>query len=180
MNLYVLRHGTTVWNEKGITQGRSQNRLSKSGCKLVERVAKDFANTKIDLIVSSPLMRTIQTSNIINKYHNVKIIKDEAITEMDQGIFTAKKYKTLTDLEKKQKHERSKITKMESFEHGYNRALDFVNKIKSEYKNKDILVVTHNNIASFIELIALNKKVDFNNREQMSNFKNAELKHFTI
>lgn len=125
-------------------------------------------------------MRTIQTSNIINKYHNVKIIKDEAITEMDQGIFTARKYKILTELEKKQRHERSKITKMESFEHGYNRALCFVNKIKNEYKNKDILVVTHNNIASFIELIALNKKVDFNNREQMSNFKNAELKHFVI
>ncbi|MBO7527954.1 MAG: histidine phosphatase family protein [Clostridia bacterium] len=47
MNLYVLRHGTTVWNEKGITQGRSQNRLSKSGYKLVENVAKDLQIAKL-------------------------------------------------------------------------------------------------------------------------------------
>ena len=34
MNLFVMRHGTTVWNEKGITQGRTNNRLSKSGIEL--------------------------------------------------------------------------------------------------------------------------------------------------
>ena len=33
MNLYIMRHGTTTWNEKGITQGRSNNKLSKKGNK---------------------------------------------------------------------------------------------------------------------------------------------------
>ncbi|MGN1208302.1 MAG: histidine phosphatase family protein, partial [Christensenellales bacterium] len=88
MNLFVMRHGTTIWNEKGITQGRSQNRLSKTGIELAKERAKEYANTKFDVIVCSPLMRTVQTANIMNKFHNVKILKDERLLEIDQGYFT--------------------------------------------------------------------------------------------
>ena len=83
MKVYIMRHGTTVWNEKNITQGRSQNRLSVSGKQLVEKVAKQNSALKIDVIFSSPLMRTMQTANIMNKYHNVPILKDERLTEID-------------------------------------------------------------------------------------------------
>lgn len=86
-----MRHGTTAWNEKGITQGRTNNRLSKSGKVLTEQRAKDFAYKNIDIIFCSPLMRTVQTANIINKFHNVKIQKDDRLIEIDQGIFTGKK-----------------------------------------------------------------------------------------
>ena len=97
MNLYVMRHGTTVWNEKGITQGRSNNRLSKNGIELTELVSKKFKDIKFDVIISSPLMRTIQTANIMNKYHNVKVFKDDELLEIDQGIFTGHYKNSLTE-----------------------------------------------------------------------------------
>ena len=46
MNLYVMRHGTTVWNEKGITQGRTNNRLSKGGVLLTQEVAEKLRNSE--------------------------------------------------------------------------------------------------------------------------------------
>jgi hypothetical protein len=41
-----MRHGTTVWNEKGITQGHTNNRLSKKGKILTEEVALKYKNIK--------------------------------------------------------------------------------------------------------------------------------------
>ena len=46
MKVYVLRHGTTVWNEEGRTQGRRQNKLSVSGKKLAEQTAEKLKNEK--------------------------------------------------------------------------------------------------------------------------------------
>ncbi len=36
-------------------------------------------------------MRTMQTTNIMNKYHNAKIIRDSRIIEVDEGIYTKQK-----------------------------------------------------------------------------------------
>ena len=64
MKVYVMRHGTTVWNEKRITQGRTNNRLSKNGKALTEEVALKHKDVKFDAIYSSPLMRTMQTTTL--------------------------------------------------------------------------------------------------------------------
>ena len=97
MKIYIMRHGSTVWNEKGITQGRSRNMLSENGRFLVQELANKYKNIQFDVIFSSPLMRTMQTSNIMNKYHNVKIIKDERLIEIDQGVFTGRSKNDLTE-----------------------------------------------------------------------------------
>lgn len=100
MKIYVVRHDTTVWNEKGITQGQSRNRLSEKGKSEVETVALKTKNYNFDVIFCSPLMRTVQTANIFNTYHNVKIIKDYRLIEMSQNQYTGKKFVDLTDEEK--------------------------------------------------------------------------------
>ena len=91
MKIYVMRHGKTNWNENGTIQGRSNNRLSNNGKAVVEEVALKQKDTKFDIIFCSPLMRTMQTANIMNQYHNVKILKDERLIEIEQGIFTRRK-----------------------------------------------------------------------------------------
>ena len=101
MKIYVMRHGTTVWNEKGITQGHTNNRLSKKGKILTEEVALKYKNINFDIIFCSPLMRTVQTANIMNKYHNSKIVKDSRLIEIDQGIFTGRSKYDLTEEEKR-------------------------------------------------------------------------------
>ncbi len=180
MNLYVMRHGTTAWNEKGITQGHSQNRLSQIGKKMVEEVAKKNKDVKFDVIISSPLFRTIQTANIMNKYHNTKIIKDNLLIEIDQGIFTGKKAKFLTEEEKLLKKQRSKLAKMESFEECFKRVKTFVDSMREKYKYDNLLIVTHNCVATFIEDIVLKKEINFEDKNFLVNFGNAELKKFEL
>lgn len=180
MKVYILRHGTTCWNEQGKTQGRSQNRLSKSGIKLAEETAENLKNTQIDVIYASPLMRTMQTAKIINKYHNVKIIKSELITEIDQGIFSGRLYKTLTDEEKRLKKERHPSTGMESMENVFKRVKQFAETVLKNEKHENILVVSHNVICSNLSLVLTNTKPDFNDKNQMEAFCNAAVKMYEI
>ena len=180
MKIYVMRHGTTVWNEKGITQGRTNNRLSKQGISLTEQVALKYKNVKFDVIYSSPLMRTMQTSNIMNKYHNIKIIKDQRLIEIDQGIFSGKSKFELTDEEITLKFSRSSKCGMESYESVYKRVENFINELKENTKHKNVLIITHNVNASFIADILNGIDVDFENDTHLRNFKNAEVKCFNI
>ncbi len=180
MKIFVMRHGQTVWNKKGITQGRSKNRLSKEGLLQAEESARILKYEKIDLIISSPIMRTVQTANIMNKYHNIKIIKDDKITEIDQGIFTGRKYASLTEEEKQIKAKTSKSAGMESFENVAKRVQDFVEEIKQKYNEKTLLIVTHNITASAIEAYIKNEKFDMQIFRNKINFKNAEVKSFEI
>jgi len=175
-----MRHGTTVWNEKGLTQGRSQNRLSKCGISLVKCRSEEFKNIHFDLIISSPLMRTMQTANIINKYHSVKIVKDERIIEINQGVFTGRHKDSLSDEEKKLKFARSKECGMETFQDVYVRLKGFAEDIKSKYSDIDVFIVTHNACASMLEDIFSNVKTDFGNYKNLSKFGNAEVKCFDI
>ena len=102
MKLYVMRHGTSIWNEQGKTQGRSNNRLSENGKKIIEKTANQLKNIKFDIMFCSPLMRAVQSANILRKKLKCKKIKDNRIIEIDQGIFTGKIYNQLTPLQIKQ------------------------------------------------------------------------------
>ena len=180
MKIHVMRHGTTVWNERGITQGRTNNRLSKNGVLLTEKVSKRYKDCKFDIIFCSPLMRTIQTANIMNRPHNVKIIKDENLIEIDQGIFTGRSKDDLSEDEKRLKALRDKSTGMETYASALDRARDFLSALRKNTKYKNVLVITHNVIASFLDDVLNNVKVDFKNPDHLRNFKNAEVKTFEI
>ena len=180
MKVYVMRHGTTVWNEKRITQGRTNNRLSKNGKALTEEVALKHKDVKFDVIYSSPLMRTMQTTNIINKYHKAKVIREKRLIEIDQGIFSGKGKNEITEEERKLKNSRAKECGMESYQSVYERIKDFICELKKNKTHETILIVTHNVCASFIADILNNIEVDFENDSHLRNFANAEVKCFEI
>lgn len=180
MKIYVMRHGTTVWNEQKITQGRSQNRLSKNGKCLVEEVAKKYKNAKFDVIFSSPLMRTIQTANIMNKYHNTKIVKDERIIEINQGIFTGRCKKSFTEEEKLLRKRRDASCGMENYESVFNRTKDFLLKLKQQKTYDNVLIITHAVPARLLEKIICKEAIDFADHDDLHNYKNAEIKCFDL
>ena len=180
MKVYIMRHGTTVWNEKKRTQGRSQNRLSASGKELVEETAKKYMSAKFDVIFSSPLMRTMQTSNIMNKYHNVKVIKDEHLIEIDKGVLTGRFSSSLTEEEKHLRKVCPESLKIETYKSVFERANEFVNDVLKTCKFQNVLIVTHGVVARFLYAILANENIDINNPEVVKKFENAEIKEIDI
>lgn len=176
MNLYVMRHGTTIWNEKRRTQGQVNNKLSISGIEQAKNLAYSFKNISVDLIFTSPLLRAVQTANIINKYHKVKIIKDHRLTDIDQGYFTGKYFDKLSEEEKIGKNNKDKKYNMESFESLYMRIKSFYDYILEAYKNYTILVVAHSGITAMLDYITKNNIFNKETYSEIALLKNAEIK----
>ena len=182
MKVYLMRHGQTVWNEIGRAQGRLHNRLSQTGKLQAEEASKRYKNVKIDVIYCSPLMRTIQTANIMNKNHNVKIIKDDRLIELDRGIFTGKLKKKFSPQEQEQYAIHDESCGMETHKKLLVRTKDFVRNVINQNKNKNILIVTHGEVAYCIECLLSRKDLtDFiQNKSDPTPYQNAEVHQVEI
>jgi broad specificity phosphatase PhoE len=66
MNIYFVRHGQSELNKEKVHQ-YSHTPLSELGQKQAELVAERLSKIQVDKIISSPYLRTKQTTEIINK-----------------------------------------------------------------------------------------------------------------
>jgi broad specificity phosphatase PhoE len=65
--VYLVRHGDTVATMKGRICGHSDITLNDNGVYQAEVLAAWFSDMGIESIFSSPLARTVQTSDVIEK-----------------------------------------------------------------------------------------------------------------
>lgn len=85
--IYIIRHGETDWNAEGRYAGRMDIPLNKKGIEQARKLKEKFKNIKIDIVITSPLIRAIQTADEI--VNNEKII-DYRIIERFNGELEGK------------------------------------------------------------------------------------------
>lgn len=83
--IFLVRHGTTAYNETGLLQGRIDNPLSPSGREEVSLLAEKLKSEPIGVIFSSPLKRAIETAELINEFHRVPVRIIDQFVEIDMG-----------------------------------------------------------------------------------------------
>ena len=83
MQLIVLRHGPTPWNEAGRLQGRTDLPLSEGGRCILQNWVVPVQWRAIPCW-ASPLRRALETAEILNLLHPVVT---SALIEMDWGSF---------------------------------------------------------------------------------------------
>ena len=144
MKIYVTRHGQTDWNVQGKTQGRTDIELNEVGIKQAKQTKEELKNVDIDLIICSPLKRAKQTAEIINEGRNIQIIFDNQIIERNFGEFEGKKIKfdEFWDYNAHPRYQRA-----ETIQEIISRISNFLDKIKGEYKDKNVLLVTHGGVS---------------------------------
>jgi probable phosphoglycerate mutase len=88
MNLYVMRHGRTNYNELGLCNDdpRTNVHLNDIGILQAREAAEKLRDTIIDRIIVSPLSRTRQTADIINQYHHAPIEVHPGIIDIRSGF----------------------------------------------------------------------------------------------
>jgi len=79
--IFVVRHGETKANEKGIEAGPLDYPLAKKGVKEVEFIAKTLSDAKVTNVYSSPVYRAVQTAKILARPHKLKVKTLEELTE---------------------------------------------------------------------------------------------------
>ena len=85
--IYIVRHGQTEKNKANVLQGRSDVPLNDAGRRQAEEVRDRFreAGIRFDLVYTSPLIRAVQTAEIIAG--GTPQIVDERLIEMDYGPY---------------------------------------------------------------------------------------------
>ncbi len=88
--LTYVRHGSTVSNQVGRTQGQSEDRLSDIGLSQSHAVGKWLAGVTpaIKLLLTSDLPRCKETSEIIRTYMPVPMVVAPVLRERDLGTMS--------------------------------------------------------------------------------------------
>jgi probable phosphoglycerate mutase len=150
--LYIVRHGKTDWNNRGLMQGLIDIEINDEGIKEAEKLAKTINLDDIDFCLCSPLKRAASTAEILTK-NKKPIIYDNLLVERALGKYEGTK--ATYDLIARQWDYKLNDTdnNIESVRDCLLRAKKFLNKIKNEYPDKNILVVSH---GSFIKALHFN------------------------
>ena len=85
MEIYLLRHGITVWNEQYKIQGESDIPLNETGRLMAVQTGEKLKEKGIvfDRVYSSPLIRAVETGKLVAK--DAPLVTDERIKEMCFG-----------------------------------------------------------------------------------------------
>jgi broad specificity phosphatase PhoE len=90
--LILMRHGETSWNRELRIMGDADVPLSDAGrrqCRAVARVLTGFA---IDRIVSSPLVRAVESAEILSDALGLGLSRDADLAEVRFGRWQGKTY----------------------------------------------------------------------------------------
>ena len=153
MTLYIIRHGETDFNRKGIVQGCGvDSELNKIGHSQARLFYQYYKNVSFDYIITSNLQRTHQTVHpFLKRGKHHEWIKMPELNEISWGIHEGKEgdtyshhnYKKLmTDWESGIYD--SRIEQGESAAELHKRVSRALNFLKSNnYQGKNILLCTH-------------------------------------
>lgn len=95
--LNIIRHGHTEGNEKAQYIGITDIPLSDAGREELRKKAEELEYPKVEKVYSSPLLRCIQTANII--FPDRELVTLEGLREIDFGDFEGQSVEDLIDLE---------------------------------------------------------------------------------
>lgn len=143
--IYFVRHGQTYDNINKIIQGNGP--LNETGVKQAKEAGELLKNIKLDVCFCSPLLRTRQTLDQILVYHkDLKVIYDDRLKERMYGDIVGEYYSSIPGFEKRWDNNVKLSYNIETIDEMYNRVASFYDDIKGEWKNKNVLVVSHKGV----------------------------------
>ena len=152
---FILRHGEAISNEKRLISSwpeKFNNHLTIKGRKQIKKAAKELKKKKIDLIISSDLLRTRQTAEIVGKELKIKPKYDKRLREIGFGILNGGRIDSLWNLyENEEERFKKRIPKGESYNDVIKRMYNLFRETEKKYSNKNILLISHECPFTFLE-----------------------------
>ncbi|MEY4475327.1 MAG: hypothetical protein RL248_1094 [Pseudomonadota bacterium] len=99
LQVYLVRHGETVWNAARCIQGQSDSSLTDIGIRQTKQVAQRVRGQGITHIITSDLGRTQQTAKIIADACGLTMTIDSRLRELNMGVLETRPIDSLTSEE---------------------------------------------------------------------------------
>ncbi|MBQ3325530.1 histidine phosphatase family protein [Candidatus Saccharibacteria bacterium] len=154
MKLYVVRHGETDSNVKGIVSGVQDEGINKNGIKQAQAINQKLEGVKFVAVYVSPMARAVETAEIVVPEYKYNV--DSRISERELGDL---KGYAISELWKNPLWNSLDVCRTpegaETFLAGYQRVKDFMGELKKKYRKDDkILIVTHSFVSRCIWSVA--------------------------
>ncbi len=83
--VYLIRHGATQLSSEDRFSGATDVDLSEEGRLQAEHLAKRLAGDKISAFYCSPMIRTVETAQIIARLHGMVPVQVDSLREINHG-----------------------------------------------------------------------------------------------
>ncbi len=146
LNLILVRHGLTDWNEEGRLLGRHPIALNDRGRTQAERAADALREHSIEAVFSSPQKRTSETAEAVARVHGLAVRVEEAIDEVWLGHWQGKLVTELRgdpDLEKYIEDPTYVCDAIEPAAKVQERMVGFAERLRSTYDQGNLVLVSH-------------------------------------
>lgn len=145
MHLFLVRHGETEENQKGIIQGQYPGHLSANGLKQSQDLANKLSSEKFNAIFSSDLQRCVDTATMIAKYHkDIPLIFSPELRDFYYGRLQGISLGSFgRDLGSSRVLSHVKFPGAESRKTMKLRLTKFLDDVYKKYPNGTVLIVTH-------------------------------------
>lgn len=90
-SFYFMRHGQTDWNVEHRLMGQKDIPLNVLGKEQARKAIQQVQDLHIKTIYTSPLIRALETAEIIATALNIELIILENLKEVDFGIYEGEK-----------------------------------------------------------------------------------------
>ena len=155
---FILRHGLSENNAEGIVSDDPQKySLTREGRIQIKRAAKKIRKEKINIILSSDILRCRETAEIIGKELDIKPRFFEELREIKMGVlngYSSTEYRKFFYEEEKNfyKNYKKKVKEKkfykkpeggETWQELKVRMYNFLKKVEEKYQSKNILIVSH-------------------------------------
>jgi broad specificity phosphatase PhoE len=175
--VYFVRHGEAESNVTGVVSGGDTDApLTENGRGQARQAGEDLKARGVQLIVCSPLSRTLETAEIIAKvigYDTDKIVQNPLFIERRCGIYDGGPEKVyFEDLANNRLH-----SSVETTEQMYERLTHALESLKARKEDK-ILVVSHGGASRAVR--AINQKLHHSKMYELEKIANAEIYEFTL
>ena len=152
--LYIIRHGRTVWNAAGKIQGSADIELTEDGRMGAVLTGKAWEAVRLhfDAVYSSPLKRAYETALLVSNYTGLEVQKDDRLRELNFGVLEGQSFEHIQDADYDPEHgcffTRPELYQRpdggESLEEICGRATGFLSEVLEKYKEgQRILIVAH-------------------------------------
>ncbi len=174
---YLIRHGETEWNSKGIYQGLTDIPLSEEGEKQALCLGKRFENPsiKLDAVYSSPLQRAIKTAESMANAKGLSVVAYEHFKEINFGEWEGHNVKQLTEKYGKRYtdfYERpfsNTFPGEGSFEIVKERSVEGFYQLLEKHKGQSVAIVSHGGVLRVLIMALMDMDETFYKKMWLSN-----------
>lgn len=159
--LYLIRHGETELNTKGVYYGWTDCELSENGIMQAEDLADILQNVSFDAVISSSLIRAVVTAAVVSGFTPDEVIKDDRLRELNFGDWEGMHHSEVKEKYKEawekwgMDWKNAAPPRGESFGEIYSRVKCCIEDILKKHKGERVLVVSHQGAMRIIPMVLL-------------------------